>query len=66
MLEKLDLTSCASLTGGPIVRLIKERAMNGDLVVIGAFKSHRRVPFDRTRGAGLIGSQCSERKRRFV
>ena len=35
MLEKLDLTSCASLTSGPIVRLIKERATNGDVVAIG-------------------------------
>ena len=34
-LEKLDLTSCASLRSGPIVRLVKERVMNGDVVALG-------------------------------
>ena len=35
LLEKLDLTSCASLRSGPVVRLVKERATNGDVVAIG-------------------------------
>lgn len=35
LLEKLDLTSCATLRGGPIVRLVKERATNGDVATIG-------------------------------
>lgn len=35
LLEKLDLTSCASLRSGPIVRLVKERAANGDVEAIG-------------------------------
>jgi len=34
-LEKLDLTSCATLRSGPIVRLIKERFINEDLATIG-------------------------------
>ena len=34
LLEKLDLTSCATLRDGPIVRLIKERATNRDAVKI--------------------------------
>ena len=34
LLEKLDLTSCAPLTSGPIVRLIKERATNEEVVTI--------------------------------
>ena len=34
-LEKLDLTSCATLRSGPIVRLVKERAMNEDVATIG-------------------------------
>jgi len=34
-LEKLDLTSCGPLRSGPVVRLIKERATNGDLTTIG-------------------------------
>ena len=34
-LEKLDLTSCGTLRGGPVVRLIKERAINGDVATIG-------------------------------
>jgi F-box/TPR repeat protein Pof3 len=33
-LEKLDLSSCASLRSGPIVRLVKERATNEDVVAI--------------------------------
>lgn len=35
LLEKLDLTSCASLRSGPIVRFVKERVTNGDVVAIG-------------------------------
>jgi F-box/TPR repeat protein Pof3 len=35
LLEKLDLTSCASLTSSPIVRLVKERATNEDAVTLG-------------------------------
>ena len=35
LLEKLDLTSCTTLRAGPIVRLIKERAINGDVATIG-------------------------------
>ena len=34
-LEKLDLTSCSLLRSGPIVRLVKERATNGDMTTIG-------------------------------
>ena len=34
-LEKLNLTSCATLRSGPIVRLVKERATNGDVATIG-------------------------------
>ncbi|KAF9651431.1 hypothetical protein BDM02DRAFT_3163013 [Thelephora ganbajun] len=34
-LEKLDLTSCATLRSGPIVRLVKERVVNEDVVTIG-------------------------------
>lgn len=35
LLEKVNLTSCTTLRGGPIVRLIKERAINGDVATIG-------------------------------
>lgn len=34
-LEKLDLTSCATLRSGPIVRLVKGRAINEDVATIG-------------------------------
>lgn len=34
-LEKLDLSTCALLRSGPIVRLVKERATNGNVVTIG-------------------------------
>lgn len=35
LLEKVNLTSCTTLRSGPIVRLIKERAINGDVATIG-------------------------------
>ena len=35
LLEKLNLTSCSTLRSGPIVRLVKARATNGDAVTIG-------------------------------
>jgi len=35
LLEKLDMTACFTLRSGPIVRLIKERAINEDVVTLG-------------------------------
>ena len=34
LIEKLDLTSCSPLRSGPIVRLVKERATNNDVVAL--------------------------------
>ena len=34
LLEKLDLTSCATLRSGPIVRLIKDRALNEEVATV--------------------------------
>ena len=35
MLEKLDLTSCATLRNGPIVPLIKDLTLNGEVATVG-------------------------------